>query len=175
MFNSSATLPFKLFHSGKHWPRWCGAGGPSALMVLLCLWCVAGIGARGHQERDREREKYILRPPNSSACACVCAYIRVHATGGVLATGLTCVGRLSEQPHWRWPKQGAAVAKQGGLGERSGLCKVCRPKRWPAECGPISTNHVALFGLSCTRFYPAPCFGHIATMYTLFWPPPKIK
>ena len=59
--------------------------------------------------------------------------IRVHVTGGVLARGLTCVGRLSEQPHWRWPKQGAAVAKQGGLGELSGLCKVYRPKRRPAE------------------------------------------
>ena len=41
--------------------------------------------------------------------------IRVHVTGGVLARDLTYVGRLSEQPHWRWPNQGAAVAKQGGL------------------------------------------------------------
>ena len=41
--------------------------------------------------------------------------IRVHVTGGVLQRGLTYVGRLSEQPHWRWPNQGAAVAKQGGL------------------------------------------------------------
>ena len=41
--------------------------------------------------------------------------IRVHVTGGVLARGLTYVGRLSEQPHWRGPNQGAAVAKQGGL------------------------------------------------------------
>ena len=41
--------------------------------------------------------------------------IRVHVTGGMLARGLTYVGRLSEQPHWRWPNQGAAVAKQGGL------------------------------------------------------------
>ena len=58
--------------------------------------------------------------------------IRVHVTGGVLSRGLTCVGRLIEQPHRRWPKQGAAVAKQGGLGELSGLCKVCTPKRRPA-------------------------------------------
>ena len=41
--------------------------------------------------------------------------IRVHVTGGVLQRGLTYVGRLSEQPHWRWPNQGAAVAKQGAL------------------------------------------------------------
>ena len=40
--------------------------------------------------------------------------IRVHVTGGVLARGLTYVGRLSEQPHWRWPNQGAAVAKLWG-------------------------------------------------------------
>ena len=40
--------------------------------------------------------------------------IRVHVTGGVLQRGLTYVGRLSEQPHWRWPNQGAAVAKLWG-------------------------------------------------------------
>ena len=46
------------------------------------------------------------------------------------------------------------------------------------RCSPISTNHVALFGLSCTwysfgtRFYPSPCFGHIPARCTLFWPPP---
>ena len=89
--------------------------------------------------------------------------IRVHVTGGVLARGLTCVGRLSEQTHWRWPKQGAAVAKQGGLGELSGLCKVRVPSEKAASggCSPISTNHVALFGLSCT-YSVLPC--------TLLWP-----
>ena len=40
--------------------------------------------------------------------------IRVHVTGGVLVRGLTYVGRLSEQPHSRWPNQGAAVAKLWG-------------------------------------------------------------
>ena len=80
----------------------------------------------------REIERYILRPPKFVRMR-VRVRIRVHVTGGVLARGLTCVGRLSEQPHWRWPKQGAAVAKQGGLGELSGLCKVYRPKRRPAE------------------------------------------
>ena len=43
------------------------------------------------------------------------------------------------------------------------------------RCSPISTNHVALFGLSCTRFYPAPCFGHIPAKCNLFWPLPKKK
>jgi len=112
----------------KHWccaggRRWCGAGSPSALMVLLCValvvllcvWCVAGIGARAHQERDEERYSiFILRPPKLVRMR-VRVRIRVHVTGGVLARGLTYVGRLSEQPHWRWPNQGAAVAKQGGL------------------------------------------------------------
>ena len=80
----------------------------------FCVCCVVGIGARAHQERDEERERYILRPPRLVRMR-VRVRIRVHVTGGVLARGLTCVGRLSEQPHWRWPKQGAAVAKQGGL------------------------------------------------------------
>ena len=75
---------------------------------------------------------FVLRPPKLVRMR-VRVRIRVHVTGGVLARGLTCVGRLSEQPHWRWPKQGAAVVKQGGLGELSGLCKVYRPKRRPAE------------------------------------------
>ena len=57
---------------------------------------------------------FILRPPKLVRM-CVRVRICVHVTGGVLARGLTYVGRLSEQPHWRWPNQGAAVAKQGGL------------------------------------------------------------
>ena len=93
----------------------------------FCVWYVVGIGARAHQERDK-RERYILRPPKFVRMR-VRVRIRVHVTGGVLARGLTCVGRLSEQPHWRWPKQGAAVAKQGGLGELGGLCKVYRTLR----------------------------------------------
>ena len=148
--------------------HWCCAGSPSALMVLLCVWCVVGIGARAHQERDRER--YILRPPKFVRMR-VRVRIRVHVTGGVLARGLTCVGRLSEQPHRRWPKQGAAVAKQGGLGELSGLCKVCRPKRRPAEgvvlFRPIMWLYSASVVLGSTLHLALaifrqgiPCFGH---------------
>ena len=86
-----------------------------ALVVLLCVWCVAGIGARAHQERDEERYSIcILRPPKLVRMR-VRVRIRVHVTGGELARGLTYVSRLSEQPHWRWPNQGAAVATQGGL------------------------------------------------------------
>ena len=103
----------------KHWccaggRRWCCAGSPSALMVLLCVWCVVGIGARAHQEREERYSIFILRPPKLVRMR-VRVRIRVHVTGGVLARDLTYVGRLSEQTHWRWPKQGAAVAKQGGL------------------------------------------------------------
>ena len=113
---------------------------------------------------------FILQPPKLVRMR-VRVRIRVHVTGGVLARGLTCVGRLSEQPHWRWPKQGAAVAKQGGLGELSGLCKVYNPKRWPAEGAVlfrpimwlysasvvlVSTLHLALAIFQ----QGAPCFGH---------------
>ena len=96
--------------------------------------------------------------------------IRVHVTGGVLSRGLTCVGRLIEQPHRRWPKQGAAVAKQGGLGELSGLCKVCTPKRRPA--GAVLFRLIMWFYSAsvvlCSTLHLAlaifqqgiPCFGH---------------
>ena len=111
--------------------------------------------------------------------------IRVHVTGGVLARGLTYVGRLSEQPLWRWPNQGAAVAKLWGPQYETEETSLHLKPEWPLQgiqsekvvsgrCSPISTNHVALFGLSCTRLglgstlhlalaifqQGAPCFGH---------------
>ena len=120
--------------------------------------------------RVRMRERYILRPPKLVRMR-VRVRIRVHVTGGVLARGLTCVGRLSEQPHWRWPKQGAAVAKQGGLGELSGLCKVYRPKRRPAEGVVLFRSIMWLYSasvvlgstlhLALAIFQQGiPCFGH---------------
>ena len=140
------------------------------------LWCFCVCGVwlalslvRVSRDRERERDTYVLRPPKFVRMR-VRVRIRIHVTGGVLARGLTCVGRLSEQPHWRWPKQGAAVAKQGGQA-KCPLQGIPSEKAASGGCGPISTNHVALFGLSCTQFYPAPCFGHIPTRYTLFWPP----
>ena len=98
----------------NHWccaggRRWCCAGSPSALMLLLCVWCVVGIGARAHRERDGKR--YILRPPQILRMRGR-VRVRVHGTGGVLARASR---RLSERLHCRWPKQGAAVAKQGVL------------------------------------------------------------
>ena len=41
---------------------------------------------------------FILRPPKLVRMR-VRVRIRVHVTDGVLGRGLTCVGRLSEQPH----------------------------------------------------------------------------
>ena len=115
-------------------------------------------------------DMYILRPPKFVRMR-VRVRIRVHVTDGVLARGFTCVGRLSEQPHWRWPKQGAAVAKQDGLGELSCLCKVYRPKRRPAEgvvlSRPIMWLYSALVVLGSTLHLALaifqqgiPCFGH---------------
>ena len=53
---------------------------------------------------------FILRPAKLVRMR-VRVRLRVHVTGGVLARGLTYVGRLSGRPHWRWPNQSAAVAK----------------------------------------------------------------
>ena len=100
--------------------------------------------------------------------------IRVHVTDGVLARGLTYVGRLSEQPHWRWPKQVQRWPNKVDLRPEWPLQGIPSEKVASGRCSPISTNHhVALFGLGCTRFYPAPCFGHIPARCTLFWPLPK--
>ena len=123
--------------------------------------------------REMKRERYILRPPKFVRMH-VRVRMRVHVTGGVLARDLTCVGRLSEQPHWRWQNKVPRWPKQGGLGELSCLCKVYRPKRRPAEGAVLLRPIMWLYSASVvrTRFYPAPCFGHIPTRYTLFWPPP---
>ena len=83
----------------------------------------------------------------------------VERTASLVVAKTSCRGGQARWP-WRaeWPLQGIPSKKAASGG-----------------CGPISINHVALFGLSCTRFYPAPCFGHIPTRYTLFWPPPYCK
>ena len=64
-------------------------------------FCVCGVWlalALVRIRREIERERYILRPPKFVRMR-VRVLIRVHVTGGVLARGLTCVGRLSEQPY----------------------------------------------------------------------------
>ena len=177
--NPCATLPFKLFHSGKNWPRrWCGAGGRSALMVLLCVvcgwhWRSCSSGER-EIEIEREREVHTAAPkvrPHARACTHTRPRHRrgvgerphvrgaVERTASLVVAKTRCRGGQARWP-WRaeWPLQGIPSKKAASGG-----------------CGPISINHVALFGLSCTRFYPAPCFGHIPTRYTLFWPPPYCK
>ena len=116
--------------------------------------------------RMRERGTY-CGPQSSSACACVYAYAStspagcwresVERTASLAVAKTRCRGGQTRWP-WRaeWPLQGIPPEKAASGG-----------------CRPISINHVALFGLSCTRFCPAPCFGHIPTRYTLFWPLPK--
>ena len=53
------------------------------LVVLLCVWCVAGIGALAHQDRDEERYSiFILRPPKLVRMR-VCVRVRVHIVGFV--------------------------------------------------------------------------------------------
>ena len=98
---------------GAHGAFVCGAR--DALVCVVCgwRWSSCASGERSHSDTAFS----YCGPQSWSACACVCARvrIRVYVTGGVLARGLTYVGRLSEQRHWRWPNQGAAVAKQGGL------------------------------------------------------------
>ena len=112
---------------------------------------------------------FILRPPKLVRMR-VRVRIRVHVTGGVLGRSLTYVGRLSEQPHWRWPKQVQRWPNKVDLRPEWPLQGIPSEKVASGRCSPISTNDVALFGLSCTRFYPAPCFGHIPARCTLFWP-----
>ena len=140
----------------------------------LCVWCVVGIGARAHQERDREREVHTAAPkvrPHARACA----HTRPRHRRGV-----------GERPHVRWSVErtaSLAVAKPRCSGgqtrwtcELSGLCNVYNPKRWPAEgaayfdqsCGSIRPQLYS-FG---TCFYPSPCFGPIPARCTLFWPLP---
>ena len=169
----------------NHWccaggRRWCCAGSPSALMVLLCVWCVVGIGARAHHERDREVH---TAAPKVRPHARACAHTRSRHRRGV-----------GERPHVRWSVErtaSLAVTKPRCSGGQTKVQrwpnKVHLRAEWPLQgvpsekvasgrCSPTSTDHVALFGLSCTRlglvFYPSPCFGHIPARCTLFWPPP---
>ena len=117
---------------------------------------------------------FILRPPRA------CAHSRPRHRRGV-----------GERPHVRWSVErtaSPAVAKPRCSGgqtrwtcELSGLCKVYKSEKVASgRCSPISTNHVALFGLSCTRLglvstlhlalaifqQGAPCFGHCPNMYS---------
>ena len=153
----------------KHWccaggRRWCGAGSPSALIVLLCVWCVAGIGARAHRVSDEERFLWFDNPnPKVGPHARACAHTRPRHRRGV-----------GERPHVRWSVErtaSLAVAKPRCSGgqtrwtcELSGLCKVYNPKRWPAEGAvlfrPIMWLYSASVVLVWDSFLP----------FTLLWP-----
>ena len=119
--------------------------------------------------REIEREVHTAAPkvrPHARACA----HARPRHRRGV-----------GERPHLRGSvertaslavaKQGAAVAKQGGLGELSCLCKVYRPKRRPAEGAvllrPIMWLYSASVELGSTLHLALAifhqgilCFGH---------------
>ena len=89
-----------------------GDGVVQAAHRRSCRFCVCGVWlalALVHIVRDGKR--YILRPPQILRMRGR-VRVRVHGTGGVLARASR---RLSERLHCRWPKQGAAVAKQGVL------------------------------------------------------------
>ena len=141
-------------------------GAHGAFVCVVCGWhwhtCASGeIETEVHTAAPKVR-------PHARACAHTrprhrrSVGERPHVRGSVertasLAVAKTrCRGGQTWWP-WRaeWPLQGIPSEKAASGG-----------------CGPISTYRVALFGLSCARFYPAPCFGHIPTRYTLFWPPP---
>ena len=141
-------------------------------MVLLCVWCVVGIGARAHQERDKGEREVHTAPPKVRPHARACAHTRPRPRRGV-----------GERPHVRGSVERTASQAVAKTRCRCGQTRWPWRAEWPLQgipsekadsggCSPISTNRVALFGLSCTRFYPAPFFGHIPTRYTLFWPPP---
>ena len=136
-------------------------------------FCVRGVWlavALVRISREIERERYILRPPNVRPHAQACAHTRPRHRRGV-----------GERPHVRGSvertaslavaKQGAAMAKQGGLGELSGLCKVYRPKRRPAEGAVLFRSIMWLYSasvvlgsalhLALAIFQQGiPCFGH---------------
>ena len=135
--------------------------------------CV-GIGARAHQERDDEREVHIAAPkvrPHARACA---HPRRRHRRG--VGEMHHVRGSVERTVSLAVPKQGAAVAKQGVLGELSGLCEVYRPKRRPAEgeviCRPIMWLYSASVVLGSTLHLALaifrqgiPCFGHLPFIY----------
>ena len=138
---------------------------------LVCVWCVAGIGARAHRVSDEERFLWFDNPnPKVGPHARACAHTRPRHRRGV-----------GERPHVRWSVErtaSLAVATPRCSGgqtrwtcELSGLCKVYHPKRWPAEGAVlfrpimwlysasvvlVSTLHLALAIFQ----QGAPCFGH---------------
>ena len=126
-------------------------------------------------------EMCIRDSPKVGPHARACAHTRPRHRRGV-----------SERPHVRWSVErtaSLAVAKPRCSGGQTRVQrwpnKVDLRAKWPLQgvpsekvasgrCSPISTNHVALFGLSCTRLglvftlhlalpifqQGAPCFGH---------------
>ena len=138
------------------------------LLILECGW-----HWRSCASRERERERYMLRPPK---------FVRMRVRVRIHTRPRHRRG-VGERPHVRGSVERTASLAVAKTRCRGGQTRWPWRAEWPLQgipsekaasggCGPISTNNVALFGLGCTRFYPAPCFVHIPTRYTLFWPPP---
>ena len=129
------------------------------LLILECGW-----HWRSCASRERERERYMLRPPK---------FVRMRVRVRIHTRPRHRRG-VGERPHVRGSVErtaSLAVAKQGGLGELSGLCKVYRPKRRPAEGAVLFRPIICLYSasvvlgstlhLALAIFQQGiPCFGH---------------
>ena len=143
-------------------------------MSLSCaVWCAMRVARTYVYEREKCRsvEQKFVRDR-------VGVRIRVHVTDVALARGLTCVGRLSEQPVSGWPKHGAQGNFARWPGELSGQYEVYRSRMRPAEGAvpfqPIrwlySTSVLCRSGLHramATPYHGIPCFGHCPKKNTL--------
>ena len=160
----------------KHWccaggRRWCGAGSPSALIVLLCVWCVAGIGARAHRVSDEERFLWFDNPnPKVGPHARACAHTRPrhrrgvgerpHVRGSVEQTASLTVAKTrcrGGQTRWpsraEWPLKGYRPKRRPAEG-----AVLFRPIMWLYSASVVlgSTLHLALAIFQ----QGIPCFGH---------------
>ena len=103
----------------------------SCCFRVRCVVCGVRCESRVHiyvyeREKCRSVEQKFVRDR-------VRVRIRVHVTDVALARGLTCVGRLSEQPVSGWPKHGAQGNFARWPGELSGQYEVYRSRMRPAE------------------------------------------
>ena len=156
---------------------WCRRpiGAHGAFACVVCGWhwrsCASG-------ERYIEREVHTAAPkvrPHARACA----HTRPRHRRGV-----------GERPHVRGSAERTAALAVAKTKCRGGQTRWPWRAEWPLQgipsekaasggCGPISTNHVVLFGLSYTRLglvstlhlalavfrQGAPCFGHCPFLF----------
>ena len=163
-----------------HRRSWCFCVWRSWCFFVCGVWLALEL-VRIRREMKRGTAFSYSGPQSWSACACVCAYASTSPAGCWREASRTLVGRANSRTgggqtkvqRWRnkvdlrveWPLQGIQSEKVGS-----------------GRCSPISTNHVALFGLSCTRLglvsalhlslaifqQGAPCFGHCPDIYIVY-------